>query len=190
MCDIKIATLFLIPALEITRIVFGFERESSKILLRVWRWAFLTSVFLQFTVWKEKWSEKLSTNQNPGKSSLWSLLKNRKTSFKWLLMFIIELLIFWHCLDVKLPIDRQCGFAFFKCWSSKSELRVCYLGKNTILKWYLLLTLLKWKYIGMRLAIASTFHEGEVQNAPVIHSATLHYIFFSSLRGLEREAPL
>ena len=62
MCNIDIAILFLMLASEITRIVFGFKRESSKILSKVWIWAFLTFVFLYFTIQKEKQSGKLSTN--------------------------------------------------------------------------------------------------------------------------------
>ena len=62
MCNIDIAILFLMLASEITRIVFGFKRESSKILSKVWIWAFLTFVFLYFTIQKEKQLGKLSTN--------------------------------------------------------------------------------------------------------------------------------
>ena len=63
MCNNDVAMFFLMLASEITRIVFGFERKFSKILLRLQRWAFLTSLSLQFTVRKEIWSGKVSTNQ-------------------------------------------------------------------------------------------------------------------------------
>jgi len=77
---------------------------------------------------------KLSTNWNSGESSLWSLSKNRKTLFKWLLMSIIGLLIVWHYMNVKLLIDRWWDFVFFKYWSSKSELRACCLDRDAIFR--------------------------------------------------------
>ena len=77
---------------------------------------------------------KLSTNWNSGESSLWSLSKNRKTLFKWLLMSIIGLLIVWHYMNVKLLIDRWWDFVFFKYWSSKSELRACCLDRDVIFR--------------------------------------------------------
>ena len=69
MCNIDIAILSLMLASEITRIVLGFKRKSSKILSRVWIWAFLTFLFLHFTIQKEKKLEKLSTNWSSDKSS-------------------------------------------------------------------------------------------------------------------------
>ena len=77
---------------------------------------------------------KLSTNWNSGESSLWSLSKNRKTLFKWLLMSIIELLIVWHYMNVELLIDRWWDFVFIKYWSSKSELRACCLDRDVIFR--------------------------------------------------------
>ena len=38
----------------------------------------------------------------------------------------------------------------------------------------------------MRLAIALTLYNGEIQNTPIIHNATLYCIFLSFLRELER----
>ena len=77
---------------------------------------------------------KLSTNWNSGESFLWSLSKNRKTLFKWLLMSIIGLLIVWHYMNVKLLIDRWWDFVFFKYWSSKSELKACCLDRDAIFR--------------------------------------------------------
>jgi len=78
MCNIDVAILFLILALDMMSIV---------------------SFWL--TEWKEKWSEKLSTKQKPGESSLLRLSKEEKTSFRCLLVFIIGLLIFKHYLDMR-----------------------------------------------------------------------------------------
>ena len=44
--------------------------------------------------------------------------------------------------------------------------------------------------MGMRPALALTLYNSEVQNTPVIHSATLHCNFFSALRGWKRDALL
>ena len=42
----------------------------------------------------------------------------------------------------------------------------------------------------MRLAIASTSYEDSVQKSLIIYKANLLYIFFNSLRGWYRSAPL
>ena len=72
-------------------------------LLSLFWYMTLASVSFQLTKWKEKQSEKLSTRWKPGESSLFKLSKARKTSFRWLFMSTMELLIFkcylvvrWH----------------------------------------------------------------------------------------------
>ena len=142
-------TLFLMLASEMMRMVFGFE-ELSRILSSEQRCAFMTSVSLQFTVWKEKQLGKLSTKRNPGDSSL---LKEGWTSFKWLLVSMIELLILRRCFSVRLPIERRWGLAFLKWWLSKSELIACCLATP---RWCLPLTLSRWRWMGMKPAMAST----------------------------------
>ena len=121
-CNIKVATLFLMLALEIIVTVFGSNRESSKIFLRLQMWVFLISFSLQFTVWKEKQLEKLSTNQKPDESSLWRLLKEEKRLLRWLLESTMKLLSFC-CLEVKFSKDNQWDFIFFEYWFSRRELR-------------------------------------------------------------------
>lgn len=69
-CDINIAILFLMLALEMTMIVLKFDSISLKFLSSLWKWAFLIFLSLQFTIWKEKWSGKLSTSLKPEESSL------------------------------------------------------------------------------------------------------------------------
>jgi len=58
------------------------------------------------------------------------------------------------------------------------------------LRWYQPLSFLRWRCIGMRPAIASMSSDGDVQNALVIHRATLHCIFFNSMMFLTIGAPL
>ena len=60
----------------------------------------------QLTKRKEKWLGKVSTRQKLRESSLFKLLKERKFSFRWLLVSTIELLISNHCLAIKL----RCGY--------------------------------------------------------------------------------
>jgi len=56
--------LFLILEL-VMMIVLRSVQESSMILSRFWRWAFMMSLFLQFTIWNKKRSEKISTKWKP-----------------------------------------------------------------------------------------------------------------------------
>jgi len=49
------------------------------------------------------------------------------------------------------------------------------------LRWWRPLSFLRYKFMGMRLAIASTPSDGDMRKAPVIHKAALHCIFFSSV---------
>jgi len=64
-------------------------------------WAIFVLVSFQLTKWKEKWSGKVFTKQKLEESYLFKLSKEKKTSFKWLFMSTIELLIFNHCLKVR-----------------------------------------------------------------------------------------
>ena len=50
---------------------------------------------------KRETIRELFTKQKPRKSSVLKLLEEGKTSFRWLLVSIIGLLIFKHCLDVR-----------------------------------------------------------------------------------------
>ena len=61
-------------------------------------------MFSWLTEWKEKQLGKVSNRQNPGESFLFKLLKKRKTWFKQLLEFTIELFTFNHCSEVRWAI--------------------------------------------------------------------------------------
>ena len=90
---------------------------------------------------------------------------------------------FNHYLAINWDVAMQWGLAFLKWCSSKRELIACCLGRLVTFRWYWPIILSRWKWIGMRLAIVSTFYISEVQNTSVIYKATLFCIFFNFLSG-------
>jgi len=74
---------------------------------------------------KEKWSEKVSTKQNPGESFLFKILKKDNTLFKLLLNSIIKIFIFKHCFIVRWDVAMQCSMAIFKWCVSMRMLIAC-----------------------------------------------------------------
>lgn len=158
-------------------------KESSKTLLSLQRWVSLISLFLQFTIWKEKWSGKLSNNWKPEDSSLWRESKEGRILLRWLLATTMELLTLSYCLEVNFSKKKQWGVEFFKCWFYIRQLIMWFAGKDAVLSYCWLLILSRWKYIGIRPAIASIPHVDEVWKALVIHMTVLYCIFLSSLRG-------
>ena len=153
-------------------------------------WVFSDTGSFWLTERKEKWLEKVSTRWKPEESFLFKLSKEEKFSFRWLLVFTIELLILDYCLVISWDVAMQWGLKFLEWCLSKRKLTTCCLGRDNIQRWCWLLILSKWKWIRMRLAIALTFHDGNVQRVPVIQRTSLLCIFFSSLRGWYNSTPL
>ena len=75
----------------------------------------------------------MSTKWNPRASSLFKLLKEGKTSFKWFLVFIIGLLTFNYCLAMKWDMAIWCGKVFLEWCSSIRVLIACCLRRDAIL---------------------------------------------------------
>ena len=48
----------------------------------------------------------------------------------------------------------------------------------------------KWKWIGIKLVMASTLQVGDMKNAPMIQNAASLCIFFDSLRNWYKDASL
>ena len=126
------------------------RQESSKILSSLRMWALLISLSWRFTVWKEKWLGKLSTKWNPEESSLWEVSKEGKMPLSRLLELTTALLIFRHCLNVKLSKDNRWDLVFFECWFSRREWRAWFDAREAALKCWRPLIFWRWRWIEMR----------------------------------------
>jgi len=102
----------------------------------------------------------------------------------------IGLLILDHCLVVSWEVAMQWEVSCLKCYLSKRDRMMCCLGSNDIWRWYWLLILSKLNWMGMSLVIALTFHNSNVQKAPMIHRAAYFCIFFSSFKKWKTRALL
>jgi len=105
------------------------------------------------------------------RSSLWLLSMSIKEEFKQSL-----------CFGVRLSRNKL----YEVCSVDPSELRIDLImwleGSDKSLKRNLLYSFLRWRWIGMRLEIASIPTIGNIQNVPDIQRAALHCIFLSMLR--------
>jgi len=106
--------IYLILILDIISIVFWLIIEFLEILSSLL--PFVVSVLISFllTEWKEKQLEKVFTRWKPEESFLFKLLKARKNLFKQLFVFIMELLVFKHCLEVRKNITMSREVAFLE----------------------------------------------------------------------------
>ena len=96
--EIEVIMLFLIFISVIISIVSFYMSDSLHMLSSLSQWVFSSSGSLQLTERREKWLEKVSTRQKLRESFLFKLLKEEKISSRQLLVSIIKLLIFVHCL--------------------------------------------------------------------------------------------
>ena len=176
--DIDIATWFLMLALEMTIEEAGLDNASKVMLLSTLIW------FLMFLDWRwnEKWFEKKSMRWLPGSNFLSKGEKEGWISFKQLSMStngeVRQNLYFW----VRWLSDR----IYDRCPGDLSELRMDFIkwfeGKVEPLKRNLLYIFLIWRYIGIRLEIASIPAIGDIWKALDIQRAALHCIFLRILR--------
>ena len=67
-------------------------------------WVLKAFISFWLTERKGNQSEKVSIKWKPSKSSLFKKLKKERTLFKQMLMSIIKLLIFNHCLGIRRDI--------------------------------------------------------------------------------------
>ena len=139
------------------------------------------SNFLFFVInyMKKKQLRKLSTKQKPVESFLWKLLKNGKRLLSLVLELTVELLIFWYYLNIKFFQDSWWGFIFFEYWPFRREIRVWFNGREAVFRCCLSLILLRWRCIGIRLAITLILNVDNIQKASVIYITTLHCIFIA-----------
>ena len=107
-------------------------------------------------------SGKVSIKQNPRENSLSRLSKASKTWLRQLLVSTMKLLTFKHYLEVRWLIAIQWRMAFLEWCTFKRVFNACCLKRDTTQRWCCLIILSRWKWIGMRPAIALTSHEGDV----------------------------
>ena len=143
-----------------------------------------------FKEWNKKRLEKTSISLFPSENSLLNRENTGKISLHLLSMSTKDPLTINYCLCISYLSDSWWGSESFKFLVSKIDLMMWFEDKKSALKWNLLLSFCKWRWIGIRPVMASIPNMGDVQKAPEIYKTTLLCIFLSSLRVYIREVLL
>ena len=105
-------------------------------------------------------------------------------------MSIIGLLIIAHCLDVSLSNNRVWGLMVSDSLVSRIGLIMWFNRRKWALRKNLPQSFWRWRWISIKLAMASIPDVEDMWNASKTHRAALHCIFLSSLRGYVSRALL
>ena len=129
-CDIDVATWFLILASDTTIADFGSADAWRVILLRLQMCIFMLSSLCLFVEWKEKQLGKTSISLSPGENFLLNRSNNGKISLILLSISIIGPLMFKHCFGVSLSNDNWWVSYSFTCLDYRCDFKIWLDGRE------------------------------------------------------------
>jgi len=163
------------------------ERESDNawmvILLRYHKWLLILWLFFLFKGWNEKQLGNISISLFPSENSQLKEEKEEKFSLHLLFMSIREPLMIECYLGISLSSNSWWGSWLLEFLESRIKLMMWFGGNKCAHRWNLLLSFCKWKWMGIRLAMASISNIGDIWNAPMIYITAFLCIFLSFLSG-------
>ena len=189
-----VATLFLTLVFVMISAWEGFSNKERARLSNWQEWEDRLSLLHLLKEWKEKWLEKWLEKESiilhPGANSGLRGSKEEKTSLNLLSISTTRPLINSHWCFVRKSSNRQWGVLRIFGLDSNKEWRMWLFERAWALSCNLLLCFWRWRWIGIRPAIALIPKDGDVLNAPSIQKAALLYIFLKTFRGYNTGALL